>query len=372
MSIYIPPPQTPSLEKPRVNGSFSKTGTFLALPLCYPGVNKPIPYDESWIERLSLSTSGDRVYGWTRGPVPHLFMALPKAPYGYVVDLPIPDSAERIVDCLPIPTEKRRVDLLVIAAVEGHQARLWMKHSPVYTHGIQEWGVWHHRPLSELTLEGGTAISLHRSPAGASLLVTGESTASLYNIESNTLQLEDVIELPSTSFLRPVSVQDSDVHLVSPEGGLWRWSWEEKKWGEYGHAAPSENAHWTLAAPAKNGLLLADSQGHIVQIDSRGGRHRGQVPIPPVRCMVGLKDDRIFGICGHEIGHCFQAGTAQEWALDHGIPVSVLSDPRYGHEFSHAAVGPDGQIYLAEYDRGGRLWIYFPPMPPDEERGLGG
>jgi hypothetical protein len=58
----------------------------------------------------------------------------------------------------------------------------------------------------------------------------------------------------------------------------------------------------------------------------------------------------------------FQYDSRRRTATDLGAVAGVLGAKRYAYTLCHAVVGPDGEIYFAEDDRGGHLWVYFPPV----------
>ena len=88
-------------------------------------------------------------------------------------------------------------------------------------------------------------------------------------------------------------------------------------------------------------------------------------PLPDVQCLAGLPDGRAYGVCGHGIGHVFRADRAPAGCVALGAAATAVNHQRYGFEFAAAAASPEGVLFLAEHDRGGHLWAYYPPLHGD-------
>ena len=66
-------PEAKALIDEIVHGTFTKEGTMVAFPTCFPGASIPIPADESHITALGVSGDG-MIYGGTSGRATHLFV----------------------------------------------------------------------------------------------------------------------------------------------------------------------------------------------------------------------------------------------------------------------------------------------------------
>ncbi|MDD3926558.1 MAG: hypothetical protein PHT33_07855 [bacterium] len=78
---------------------------------------------------------------------------------------------------------------------------------------------------------------------------------------------------------------------------------------------------------------------------------------------VGL-DGRVYGIGGEENGcaHLFNYDPRTRELRDLGVPLAAVEEHWYGYEFTAAATGKWGEIYLGEADRISHLFIYYPPI----------
>lgn len=78
---------------------------------------------------------------------------------------------------------------------------------------------------------------------------------------------------------------------------------------------------------------------------------------------VGL-DGRVYGVAGEANGmaHLFLYDPATRDLRDLGLPLAAVEEHWSGYEFSAAATGQWGEIYLGEHDRISHLFIYFPPI----------
>ena len=114
--------------------------------------------------------------------------------------------------------------------------------------------------------------------------------------------------------------------------------------------------------PGANGCIWNDPEGRIFEwtLGKPAPTFRGQVFLTPIQALVRLADQRIYASAGPEIAHWYVLEGGSVLARDLGVPVSTLTTRRYGLQFSSLAVGPGGEIYAAENDFGGHLWIYFP------------
>jgi hypothetical protein len=117
---------------------------------------------------------------------------------------------------------------------------------------------------------------------------------------------------------------------------------------------------------ANETLYLADGDGRIFSFSRERGFSEvlGTTGLCPVKTMAETHDGRVFGFCGEEMANmfCFNPDTREMTNL--GVAVSVIERRRYGYLFSDAAVGRDGQIFFAENDDLGHLWMFFPAILP--------
>src|SRR5574340_773592 len=78
-------PEARALIDEIVHGTFTKEGTFVAFPTCFPGASTPIAADESHITALDVTPEGI-IYGGTSGRACHLFVAMFHGVTGVVFD----------------------------------------------------------------------------------------------------------------------------------------------------------------------------------------------------------------------------------------------------------------------------------------------
>lgn len=111
----------------------------------------------------------------------------------------------------------------------------------------------------------------------------------------------------------------------------------------------------------EGGLLWAGAHGLIYfwDMERQAVSVRGKVGLSPVTALASLPDGRIYCFAGSGISHWFRLDPGSENAVDLGVATSVLTERRYGFEFCAIVRGKGGELYCAENDRGGHLWLYF-------------
>jgi hypothetical protein len=108
-----------------------------------------------------------------------------------------------------------------------------------------------------------------------------------------------------------------------------------------------------------DGMLFAFSPSeHTMRSLGKATCFRG------IRGLAVTPDRRLFGMSGRtgDIGHLFCYDPDGPELRDVGMVASVLAARVYGYEFSCSVVGPDGQIFFGQHERGGHLWIYCPAV----------
>lgn len=79
-------PEAQALKDEIVHGTFTREGTMVAFPTCFPGATIPIPGDESRITALDVSHD-HMIYGGTSGRASHLFVGMFHGVTGMVFDI---------------------------------------------------------------------------------------------------------------------------------------------------------------------------------------------------------------------------------------------------------------------------------------------
>src|ERR1035438_5902330 len=85
-------PEAIALASDMRKGAFTREGTMVAFPTCFPGVTLPITLDESRITALDI-TPASVIYGGTSGRQTHLFVASMHGITGIVFDTGMPAGA---------------------------------------------------------------------------------------------------------------------------------------------------------------------------------------------------------------------------------------------------------------------------------------
>ncbi len=341
---------------------FVRKGHFIAMPLCFPRVSEPIPPEASRIRALSAPLHGF-VFGCTAGSAPHVFAAAVKPPGGYVVDLGVVDAFTDPAAVF-VAGQSRKERRIVVAGNGGSGAAL--VHMPIagFGNGVQEWAF--RRPEMEtlVALPGERMRSAALLASGDKLLcatesriltidLAGGSIASACDLPSSASDVQALLLVCDRCFAGTrsgelLSVEQDPLRLRPVEGD--------------GAGFASVDV-WTTDPCGR--ILAAGADGRLQgwRPDDAAWTDFGETPFAPVQCLAGLTDGRIFGLCGEGIGRFFAAGGEAEAPQDLGAVLAVHGAKRYGHTFSVAVTGDDGEIYLGEDDRGGHLWIYCPPYP---------
>jgi len=343
---------------PPVNGDFVSEGTFLALPPCFPGVSVSVEAAASRIHRLCLSPSGKFVYAATRGPDAHLIQFAPKGSFGYAVDLGCPCEEAEIIAVTARSGGEADELLTAMATPEG--TRVVQMRAALLGHGIQEW----HVVKSDIRLHWefpefwGRDLML--SPDGKKAALIGGGKCLLLTWSENSLKIVREMVV-SESIGRLFGRTINGFSWVDRIGCVWALDWEGKALRVLFSA---ENQLPALVSPSDLGAVWVDGGGRVWEwlSDSREVLDRGWVSASPVQALCRLPDGRIYAFAGEGLSHWYVLEKGGDWARDLGVAVSTLSSRRYGFQFGDLLAGADGEIYAAENDFGGHLWIYFPPL----------
>jgi len=342
--------------KPPVNGDFVSEGIFLALPPCFPGVSLPPPADETRMHRLFVADGGRIVFAATRGPRPRLLKFLPKGALGYAVDLGgVPDAIEitamAILDDSPFPE-------LLVACRTSKGSALFLWPTGWADDGVQEWRVNVSTPRHALDLPAPRIFGLVRE--GNQIFAAGKGMGFFLRQHDEELTLERTVKIPDVF---PDVFSLDGARFLTPDWRLLSVEWDSLAIGVV-ERLPYEGPPATVAAAIAGALVWADDTGAVHEWSGREVRDRGNIPLLPVHSLCRLPDGRIYASAGLEIAHWYVLEADCRWARDLGVPVSTLTTRRYGLQFSHMLAGRDGEIFIAEDDRSGHLWIYFPPLLP--------
>lgn len=350
------------------DSTFVSEGTMVAFPLCFPGVSAQIPADESRITAVDVAEDGT-VCGGTSGVAAHLFMGWFRQATGGVVDM---GQVSGGVDCVAVCCGTKKV----IGCVNGAKGGSLIAQNMTGASGdlIQEWA-WYRRPYKQL---GGVADGeriVHAVRDSSRELVVGVTERHVFSVEFDSGKVEVLGEVNGVG--RVGAGLDGGVYGWDEGDTLWRYDVSSRKLVRRVCQLPA--GQWTngprcWAVDAATGTLYtADGAGSVFALSPADGLFWliGRATLTPVSAMAVTLDGRVFGFCGEGVSRMFRWCPDDGGIGDVGSAVSVIERRRYGYQFADAAVGADGQIYFAENDDLGHLWVYFPAIRLQASGGVG-
>ncbi|NQT21747.1 MAG: hypothetical protein HQ592_18730 [Planctomycetes bacterium] len=365
-----------SRRAPARQTSFVSRGFMLCKELGFHGVRRPIPADESRITALAVA-SRDRVFGTTSGERPHVFLYCSDPSEGIVLDLGVVDGAAYLGRS--IVAWDRHTVFVGTSPAPGRVVKCSALRSR--NDCVQEWG---HRPgvfedvAVPLPDEGIACLA--GDPGFGRLYGLSDRTGTFFHVdvESGEVSLSETVD-ELQHFSRTLLVtRTGDVYGAGAHGRLFSYSPHYVTGPEEIDAilpsVPGRSMYARVDSWAEHpatGIIYGgtEADGMLFAFDPTTremhplGKPTSASRIPAIT--VG-KDGIVYGFSGEDssIGQMFaydpQGGTLENL----GIPLATAEIRRYGYEFAAAAAGADGEIYLGENDRGGCLFVYFPPTPP--------
>jgi hypothetical protein len=340
---------------------FVTEGRFLALPLAVPEECDPIAPDESRLTALALSPDGHRVYASTGGQACHVVQTCLLGSNGYAFDLGIIPGAQALPG-LVVGREAHgedQQDSVLVAAAHAEGLRLWRSLArPVYD-TIQEptFAPGDFKPCAE---RPGWQPRDCRRADGEACWVLGDRGLLRWSPADGWRCLAESGERFATALPRLLTPEGADLAWVEADGSLMGLLGERCERLALLPRPPGQGA---TACVAAGRVVVACADGEVLSAGRDGVRSLGRTVLAPVRCLSALADGRIFAFCGEGLGHwdCWYPGSGQWRAL--GAVAATLPRPRYGHSFAAALSGRQGEIWLAEDDQGGCLWLYQPCWP---------
>jgi len=336
-------------------GIFTRQGTMVAFPTCFPGETAPIVHDECRITALDSAANGT-IYGGTGGRQAHLFAAAFHNLTGIVLDFAAPPGA---TTCVAVGCGESRL----VAFVNGPRGGRAFG-APLVSVSqdlIQEWSLNRPRPEDLGECVPGEAIT-HAVRDEARGTVVGIAERHLFTLDLASPKIQVAGEAPAAGRIAILGGaafgRDGDSHL---------WRFDLKTGALQRRAVPLPAGTWNhpltwAKAGADGPLFTADAEGHIFSFDERHGfaGPLGRAPLAPVGPLAVTFDGRLYGFCGDGIANLFCYDPRNHEVANLGVAASVIERRRYGYEFSDAVVGRDGEIVFGEDDFGGHLWLYFP------------
>jgi len=355
-----------AIDATRIRQDFVPRGNFVAVPLAFPSVSLPLDPDSSRVTALRVSTQvAGAVFGGTSGREAHLFVAALHAPAGYVADLGVLPGATETVRVLDLGDEKRYCTRIVAATNGPAGGQISLSRQPRFlANGIQEWG-FRSLPIQQVALFPGERV-LDIVPAAneASVLCLTETRLVRVDLAHGAVQPGIAPGFDAPAIPRIGLTTKGWAVVLDTAGALFSTDLQGGAFAACGAWARLPAGSWGWAATADGRLAAADPDGRLLVVDPANGEAEeiGQTLLAPVKAMASLPDGRLYGLCGDGIGRFFFAALSAKTVEDYGPIAAVLNAKRYAYTFACAAVGPDGEIYFGEDDRGGHLWIYYPPL----------
>ena len=354
-------PEAKALMDEIVHGTFTKEGTMVAFPACFPGASVPIAPDEGRITALDVTPEGT-VYGGTSGFKSHIFVGMFHGVTGVVFDL---KAVEGATECTAVCCGRKRF-VACINSPKGGGRLFAADLQPLPYDLIQEWGF--ERPaFDDLGEPAPGEPIIHAIRAGTGDAVVGVTPRHLFIVDLENSKHSVISTVPGTGRLG----LGPRGHIVGRDGLRHVWSFDPvtRALRREAHVLP-RNGKWEgsglMWSRSKSGGLLytADGAGRIHSFDEVQGFSEalGQTALAPVGPMAVTHDGRLFGFCGPDLAKMFCYDPATRQVADLGVAVSVFERRRYGYVFGDAVTGRDGEIYFGENDNLGHVWIYFPKI----------
>jgi hypothetical protein len=349
-------PEARAYQEDMARGIYTREGTMVAFPTCFPGETSPIVHDESRITALDCKSDGT-IYGGTSGRQTHLFVASFRGLHGIVFDIGSPVGATRC-EAVCCGTS---VSAAFVNGPRGGRA-VGVPRVSIAEDLIQEWGF--RRPELQDLGECVPGEAVKHAVAGAKGdIVVGATAGHVFVLDFASSKIRIVGEVPTGG--RIAATPGGRMYGRDGDGHLWQYDSSGDTFRR--RAVPLPPGAWDKpliwAKDARSGrLFVANSQAQIFSFDDAKG-FTGPVctaPLVPVGPMAVTLDGRLFGFCGDVIAKMFCYDPKSGEVKNLGVAASVIERRRYGCVFGDAVVGREGEIVFGEDDDGGHLWLYFP------------
>jgi hypothetical protein len=351
-------------------GEYVRSGTMLALPLCFPGQTLPPPAGEVAASCLAIDPN-DTVYLGTRGVRARVLAAMLRQDTGMVYDVGVVPDATAVVALAVLG------DHLYFVATGPEGAALWRTGRIAAKFMIQEWEIVR-PPLERIgPVPVGDVACAASSRDGTSIWLVDAATGGLFQVQTTSGKVLDRQDTGGEGRVGRSLCMDAQDRVwgTSGKAGLWvhRPGAKLELLPRTVPCSAGREQHTQVSAWARDpvtGRLYGGTtpDGFLFELEPTTG---AMVSLgkptrqEPIACLTVGNDGCIFGIAGGEddIGHLFRYDPADRSLVDLGIPVSTLSTRQYGYRFACAATGRDGEMYFGQAERVGHLWVYFPPVP---------
>jgi len=354
--------------------SFVSRGHVFCRELGFHGVRRPMPADESRITALAPA-GPHRLFGATSGERCHVFLYCSEPREGVVIDLGVIEEATTLRNRLVA------VDRSTACVATDLAPGRIIKCSAGNWHNdcIQEW--WHapgeFEEIASPIPEEGIACIVYE-PESNRIVGLSSDTGTLFTVDPETGQADVVGEVDEVHHFSPTLVAcGGSVYGAGALGRIFCYRPDASPAIRHldvsipavpGRAVYARVDSWAedpttgiiYGGTAADGILFAFD---TVRETMRSlGNPTKATRIPAIA--VG-NDGVVYGTSGEDgnIGYLFAYDSRTGSLENLGIPLATMEIRRYGYEFGAAATGANGEIYLGENDRGGCLFIYFPPIP---------
>ena len=338
-------------------------GQFYALPLEVPGECDPIDPDSAHICALAAASDGRLVWGATRGCTSHIFAACFKGAAGGIIDTGmLPENTEG-VHLLALPAGHALAGSgshTVIAGVTTPRGfSLWRQSFTVPRDVVQEPNFCHPAPECIVEPSAGRCLGLGLLDRTVCCLTDG----GLFALASGSPGGLQAIHTEAPCPITPLAILNESAWWVDEEGRL-TGCLADGTIHSWHPLLTNDTQVTTLIAEPAGKLLAVLPDGCLVALDPETEEitPAGAIPLSHVQCLVPLPDGRVYGLCGSGIGHFFRADLSSNTSAALGAVATAVSNHRYAFTFSCAPVTSDGTILFGEDDRGGHLWMYYPPL----------
>lgn len=352
-------------EKAVLVQQFVTEGRFLAMPMTFEGESYPIPPDESYLNAFAENPKGDQFYGSTGGKKCHVFAGGAKGACGGILDLGVAEGAFDIPVVLHLKSFEKHYktyeNIIFIANMQD-EATIYCSTVLLSHDSIQE-PSFYSFPFEPLTSLLGTRFFDAVLTPDCQFLI-GLSDKGILSIEIETGKVNKVFECNlNATFIKKLAQLDDQAYFIDKQGEFIALDLSSLSCTPTGIKGNFDEKSWGFCI-CQNSILYANGSGKLFAFDTQNKSivEAGQAPLPEMQCMCNLPDNRIFGVCGAEIGFFFRFDFASGTSEALGAIVTAMGTRRYGFEFSKMTTGKDGEIYLCENDRGGHLWIYSPSI----------
>ncbi len=350
-----------------VDQRFVTEGRFYAMPLVIDGESFPISRDESYLNAFTEAPSGNKFFGTTGGSKCHVFGGSIKGSCAGIFDFGV------IEDAIDIPViiyydkvfarSKYFVDQIIFVANNKDGASIYIHQVYLTTDIIQEPSYVRFLFSETAKLEKVRVEDALISKDKEHLICLSDKGIIDVTIKSGENRYLQKIELGKAAIKKFAKINDSVAYFIDEKGMFFKLDLKNMSVYKTDVTVDVDDNSWGFCIVNKR-ILFANSSGDFFTLNPAKNflKKIGKAILPKIQCMAVLPDQRVYGVCGSEIGVFFRLDIKSGKSESLGAIATAMGSKRYGFEFSKMTTGKDGEIYLCENDRGGHLWIYSPKI----------